>query len=36
MNRIEYITELMKNDVELIEIAQKDVNHMKLEYRWGY
>lgn len=30
MNRAEYITELMKKDVELIGIAQRDVNQMKL------
>lgn len=31
MNRAEYITELMKKDVELIGIAQRDVNQMKLD-----
>lgn len=31
MNRVEYITELMKKDVELIGIAQRDVNQMKLD-----
>ena len=30
MNRIEYLTELMKRDVELIVIAEKDVKQMKL------
>ena len=31
MNGAEYITELMKKDVELIGIAQRDVNQMKLD-----
>ena len=31
MNRVEYITALMKKDVELIGIAQRDVNQMKLD-----
>ena len=30
MNRAEYLTELMKRDVELINIAEKDVKAMKL------
>lgn len=30
MNRIEYLLELMKNDVKLICIAEKDVRQMKL------
>lgn len=30
MNRAEYLTELMKRDVELINIAEKDVKQMKL------
>ena len=29
MNRVEYLTELMKNDVKLICIAEKDVKQMK-------
>ncbi|MBR0369677.1 MAG: hypothetical protein IJH63_02995 [Methanobrevibacter sp.] len=29
MNRVEYLTELMKKDVKLIVIAEKDVNQMK-------
>ena len=29
MNRAEYLTELMKRDVELINIAEKDVKQMK-------
>ena len=31
MNKIEYLTELMKNDVELINIAEKDVEAMELK-----
>ena len=30
MNRVEYLTELMKRDVELIAIAEKDVKQMKI------
>lgn len=30
MNRVEYLTELMKKDVKLIVIAENDVNEMKL------
>lgn len=30
MNRAEYLTELMRRDVELINIAEKDVQQMKL------
>ncbi|WP_296874587.1 hypothetical protein [uncultured Methanobrevibacter sp.] len=30
MNRVDYLTELMKNDVKLICIAEKDVEQMKL------
>lgn len=30
MNRAEYLTELMKRDVELIAITEKDVKEMKL------
>lgn len=31
MNRVDYLTELMKNDVKLICIAEKDVEKMKLD-----
>lgn len=30
MKRVEYLTELMKRDVELIAIAEKDVKQMKI------